>query len=277
LIHVGLSPVFVFGWWLFPEWGLAGAAVATIIAQLVGAGMNFSALFRGTSRLKLTLKGYKPDLQVLRQIVTMGAPASVTSAERAIGQLILIGLVTPYGATTLAAYSLTRRVEQLAMMGGMGLGQSCGVMVGQNLGAQKPERAKQSIAWALAFVLVINLVVSVLILAFPRQFLMIFNGDAELLAEAEDWLRIQAIGYFVLGTGMVFMQSFNTAGDTMIPMIVTLVSIWGVQQPLAFVLPGLGLGAMGIAWAIVISLAVRMFIYVPYYFSGRWMRVKLRV
>ncbi len=275
LVHVALSPVLIFGWVGFPEMGLVGAAVANIASQAVGASMNFRALFRGTSRLHLTLRGYRPDFPVLWQIVKTGAPASVTSAERAVAQLILIGLVSPYGATTLAAFALTRRVEMLAMMGAMGMGQSAGVMVGQNLGAGKPERAKASVAWAIVYVMGINIVVSSLMLAFPRQFLSIFNGDAELLNEAVGWLRIQVFGYFVMGMGMVFMQSYNTAGDTFVPMIVTLVSIWGVQQPAAVLLPDLGLNELGIAWAVVLGLAVRLAIYIPYFFYGRWLRVRL--
>jgi putative MATE family efflux protein len=274
LIHIGLSPALVFGWGPLPAMALAGAATANVLSQFVGAGMNFRALFLGTSRLHLTLTGYKPDFPLLWQIIRTGMPASITQAERNFASLILFGLVAPYGATTLAAFSLTRRVEMLAMMGAMGMGQSAGVMVGQNLGAGKPERAKQSVAWALFFVVLVSAVIVGAMMLFPRPFLQIFNNDAELLDQAVIWLRIQAIGYFVMGTGMVFMQSYNTAGDTLIPMITTLVSIWGVQQPLAFTLPGLGLGEYGIAWAIVIGQGVRLAIYVPYFFYGRWLRIK---
>jgi len=275
IIHISLSPVLIFGWWAFPEMGLVGAAVAGITAQAVGAVMNFRALFRGTSRLHLSLNGYRPDPTVLWHLLKTGAPASVTGAERSIAQLLLIGFVSPYGSTTLAAFALTRRIEMLAMMGAMGLGQSAGVMVGQNLGAGKPDRAKKSVLWALLFVLGINVAVSSLMLAFPRAFLSIFNGDAALLDEAVQWLRIQVLGYFVMGVGMVYAQSYNTAGDTLVPMVVTLVSIWGVQQPLAVLLPRAGLNEFGIAWAVVIGLAVRLCIYAPYFFYGRWMRIRL--
>ena len=275
VIHIGLSPALVFGFWAFPEMGLVGAAVANIVAQTAGAGMNFRALFTGKSRLHLTFRGYRPDGKVLWQIIRTGWPASITMAERNFATLLLFGLVSPYGATTLAAFALTRRVEMLAMMGAMGMGQSAGVMVGQNLGAGKPERAKKTVAWALFFVTVMSASIVIWMLIFPEAFLRIFNGDQDLLNEASKWLRIQAIGYFVMGTGMVFQQSYNTAGDTLTPMITTLVSIWFVQQPLALILPDLGLGELGIAWAIVIGLAVRLAIYVPYYFHGRWLRVKL--
>jgi putative MATE family efflux protein len=273
VIHITFSPVLVFGWLFFPEMGLVGAAVAGIVSQVAGAIMNFAALFRGTSRLHLTLRGYHPDFPLLLQLVKTGSPAAITNAERAIGQLLLVGFVSPYGETTLAAFSLTRRIEFLAMMGGMGLGNASGVMVGQNLGAGRPDRARKSVAWAAMFVLAINVVVVSLMMIFPRAFLGIFNDDPALLDAAVPWLRIQAIGYFVLGLGAVFMQSYNTAGDTLIPMITVLFSYWIVQQPLAIFLPDLGLDELGIAWAIMIGTASRLLIFVPYYFTDRWLRI----
>ena len=275
VFHVILSPMFVFGWLFFPEFGLMGAAFANVLAQLAGTGMNFHALFTGKSRLHLTLRGYRPDPKVLWQITRTGLPASVTQAERSFAQLLLFGLVSPYGANTLAAYSLTRRVENLIMMGARGFGQGSGVLVGQNLGAGKPERARKTIAWALLYVFIINSVTTVLLFLFPEVFISIFNDDPELVDLATNWMRIASLGYLFLGVGQVFQQSFNTAGDTMIPMLVTLVSIWLIQQPLALVLPDLGLGHYGIAWAVVAAVFARLLIYTPYYFTDRWQRVRL--
>ncbi|HXH21748.1 MAG TPA: MATE family efflux transporter [Dehalococcoidia bacterium] len=275
VLHVALSPAFVFGWWLFPEWGLVGTAVANTIAQGAGVVMNFRALFTGTSRLHLTFAGYRPDLPLLWRLIKTGAPASVTSAERAFAQLVLVGLVAPYGATTLAAFSLTRRIEMLSHVGAGGIGQSTGVMVGQNLGAGKHDRARKSVLWGLVYVNISTFIACGLMFAFPREFLSFFNDDPELLDVAVKWLQIALIGYLVMGMGMVFMQSYNTAGDTLVPMVVTLISIWGIQQPLAVVLPDLGLEQYGIAWAIVAAMAARLLIYVPYFFSDRWERVRL--
>jgi putative MATE family efflux protein len=275
ILHVVLSPMLVFGWFFFPELGLMGAAVANVAAQSSGTVMNFRALFTGTSKLHLTLAGYRPDARVLWQLVRTGLPASVTSAERSFAQLLLVGIVSPYGAATLAAYSLTRRVENLVMMGARGFGQGAGVLVGQNLGAGKPERAKKTVSTAILFVFVINLVTTAFLFFFPELFIRIFNSDPELLELARHWMRIAALGYLFLGIGQVFQQSYNTAGDTIVPMLVTLVSIWLVQQPLAFVLPDLGLGHYGIAWAVVAAVFARLLIYAPYYFTNRWLRVEV--
>jgi putative MATE family efflux protein len=275
VLHIAMSPVFVFGWSIVPEMGLMGAAVANVLAHSAGAYLNFAALFKGTSRLHLTFRGYHPDLPLLWRLIRIGAPASVSAAERTFSQLILIGLVAPFGDTVLAAFSLTRRVETIAQMSASGLGNSAGVMVGQNLGAGKPERARKTLAWAVFYVLAINVVLVSAMLIFPHAFLSIFSGDAELLDEATKWLQIAAIGFFVQGLGMVFSQAYNTAGDTMVQMVTLLVSFWLIQQPLAVALPEVGFGALGIQYAILIGLAARLLIYVPYYFTDRWLKVKL--
>ena len=196
--------------------------------------------------------------------------------ERSIAQIILVGLVAPFGDYALAAYALTRRVEMFANLGSQGLGQAAGVIVGQNLGAEKPERAKQTVLWATGYVLVVKSILGGLIFAFPTLFLSIFNREPELLSTATVWLRIQVAGYLAMGVSQVAMQSFQTAGDTLFPMIVTLATIWGIQQPLAFLLPRIGdLGQYGIAWAISLAMIARLFFYVPYFFWGRWLRVRL--
>jgi putative MATE family efflux protein len=275
VVHLVLSPMLVFGWLFFPEIGLVGAALGNIVAQGIGAGLNFRALFSGKSRLHLTLRGYRPDFPLLWRIVRMGSPASVTSAERSVSQLLLLSVAAPFGPITLAAYALTRRLENFVMMGARGLGQASGVLVGQNLGAGKPLRARQTVAWGLLFVFLINLSMTAVLYLFPSHVIRIFNTDPEMLAIAVHWVRIASLGYLFLGIGQVFTQSYNTAGDTVVPMLVNLVSIWLVQQPLAHTLPGWGLAEYGIAWAVVASVCIRLVFFTPYYFTDRWLRVRV--
>jgi len=276
LAHVGLSPFLIFGWWWFPQMGLAGAAWATVLAQLLGVAWNFHSLFSGRSLLRLSLRNYRVDFPLLWRIFRLGAPASVTTAERTIAQIILVGLVAPFGDFALAAYSITRRLEIFTNLGSQGLGQATGVLVGQNLGAGKPERARPTVLWALGYVLSMKLAMGAALLLFPTFIISIFNNEPELLAVGATWVQIQALGNIAMGPGAVFMHTFNIAGDTMVPMIVTLLSIWGVQQPLAFILPGIGgLGQYGIAWAVAIAMMVRLVVYIAYFQWGPWLRKKV--
>ena len=289
ILHFALSPLLIFGWFWFPDMGIAGAALAMFISGLIGLSWNLWALFRGTSRLHLTLRGYRLDPVLMWRIVRIGAPASVSSMERSFSQLAIVWLVTGFGDVTLAAYSVAQRVQMLTNLGSMGLGQGAGIMVGQNLGAGKPEQARKVVGWALVYVLMLSITITLVLLVFAEPFLTIFIRDPAVMEVAVPWLRIVVLGFMVMGVGMVFMQSYNTAGDTLVPMVVSLITIWGVQVPLAIMLSGVvqdwtifglaitlptiaDLGQYGIAWSMVIAMASRLFFYVPYFFTDRWLR-----
>jgi putative MATE family efflux protein len=285
-LNISLMPFFVLGLLGLPKMGLAGTGFAFMIAQVPGTVLNLRALFTGTSRLHLRLADFRFDGQTIWRQVRLGAPASVTSMERSLAQLLVVGIVAPFGDLALAAFSLTQRLNNMVNLGQTGLGQATGVIVGQSLGAGKPARASETVRWALLLTLTLSLVLSTLMIAFPEGFLWVFTRDEELLSLSAGWLRIMAIGFLVGGLSTVLVQALNTAGDTLVPMIVTLATIWLVQQPAALVLSGqdwhlLGiglhfggvasLGSYGVAWAIVLAQGVRLFVYVPYWLSGRWM------
>jgi Na+-driven multidrug efflux pump len=161
-------------------------------------------------------------------------------------------------------------------MGSWGIGNSAGTMVGQNLGAGKPERAKAAVLWATGYVAIAKVILGGLLFAFPALFISVFNEDPELLPLAVIWLRIQVFGYLAMGITQVIMQSIQTAGDMIVPMLATLGTVWLIEVPFSF---GLSrwteLGQYGIAWAVVIGLTVRLAIFVPYFFSMRWSRKAL--
>ncbi|MGH7775079.1 MAG: MATE family efflux transporter [Candidatus Binatia bacterium] len=276
LLHIALGPFLVFGWVWLPSLGLAGLALANLFAQLVGCWMTYDPLFRGDSRLHLKLQGYRLDLPLCWRLLKIGTPACIAQAERGFAQLLLVGFVAPFGDTALAAYSVTKRIEILAHAGNMGFGQASGTLIGQNLGAGHPHRAKQTLAWALTYASVLNTVLGLMVIAFPRPILMLFNQEAELLNVGVVWLQIVGLAFIFMGPSFVFQQSFNIAGDTIGPLVITLIGFWGFQIPLAWLLPRItGLGQFGIAWAIMISMVVRVALFVPYSWLGRWLRVKV--
>ena len=274
--HLISAPVLIFGWFGFPQMDLAGAALANVVAQGLGVAWNSYALFAGTSRLHLTLRGYYVDFPILVRLVRIGAPASVTGLERSMVHLLLAKLVTPFGSNALAAYGLTRNLEQFTALGSMGLGRASGTLVGQNLGAGNQERARKTVAWAVGYVTVIRGSMAVMLLIFPALFVAIFNNDPELMRVAVIWVRIQAVAGLIMGGSQVFSQSFNVAGDTMAPMIITMIAMVGVELPLAFALSHwTSLGQYGIPLAITIAMIFRMFLYFPYFLRGRWLRIKV--
>ena len=292
LTHIALTPFLIFGWLGLPEMGIAGAAAADVLAQSLGASWNLRTLFLGSSRLHLTLKGYKLDLPLMARLIRIGAPASITGMERSIAQLVVVGIAAQFSTLAVAAFSLARRVENLAHLGSGGLGRASGVLVAQNLGANHPMRARLTVKWALFFVFTIGLALALLLILIAPLFVTLFSRDPDLVSIGATWIRIQSLSIVFLSAGQVFGQSFNTAGYTFAPMIVTLVSMWLIEIPLALVLTGTEhtinifgevitlptvahLGEFGIAWAIVFAMIARTLLFIPFYKSDRWLKVKL--
>lgn len=276
LIHIFLSPALVFGLVGLPAIGLPGAALANVVAHGLSLAFLLWVLFSGSSRLRLTLQGFRLDPQLIRQLVKIGLPASVNGMERSVAQILVLAILAPFGDLAVAAFTLSRRVEMLAHSGVMGLGNAAGTIVGQSLGAGKPQRAKETVIWAAGFGLLVNGTLTLLVVLFPIAFLSLFTRDAEFLPVAEQWILIQAVGYFAVALSMVGGQSFQNAGDTLFVMLVTLATMWAIELPLAlFLSRGTGLGELGVAWAMLTPMLARPIIYIPYFFWGRWLRVKI--
>jgi putative MATE family efflux protein len=275
-IHIFLSPLLVFGLVFFPEMGLAGAALGGIIANGCGMLVNARALFLGTSLLHLRWEDYRFDPAIVRQIVKIGGPAAINGMERTMAQLILVVLVSPFGDTALAAFTLTRRIEMFTNLGSQGFGMASGVIVGQSLGAGKPERARATVLWATGYVVTIKAIVVSFLFFFPQVVLGLFTDEADVLAVASKWVRIGVLAFFAMGVGQVAMQSYQTAGDTLFPALVTLIAFWAIELPLAYLLSQeTGLGQYGVAWAMLIAMSSRLLFLVPYFFTGRWMRARV--
>jgi putative MATE family efflux protein len=292
VIDLVLSPLLMFGWLGFPEVGLAGPAVSNACSQTVSSAMNIRVLMLGTSRLQLRLSDYRFDFPLIKRLVRLAVPASISSVERSVSQMLLVVLIAPFGDIALASYALTQRMQNLVNFGTQGVGNASGVIAGQNLGAGNVSRARATVLWALGYVVVIKLVIVGILFTWPTLFLGIFSSDPELLEVGSKFLRILLIGYFSMGIVQVLTQSFQISGDTFMPMVVTLTGMWLVSLPLAMALSGaanlihpLGLdlpvptighlGQYGVAWAITIDSFFRLCVYLPYFAWGPWWKKRV--
>jgi len=305
ILHVALCPFLVFGWWIFPRMGVSGAAVTNVISQSLGAAVGLWALFSGKSfrldrarwwhgwgaagrlalwrvvrlgpaRLRITLRHFDLDRSIIWRIVRIGIPASITGIERSFANLLLVRFVTPFGTTAVAAHSLIQRVSQFAHMPAQGIGQAAGVLAGQNLGAQQPARAERTGWTAAAVFSAAMLVTAVLVAFFAEGIIGIFNSEPTLKTLGGDFLRIEIVALVVFGLVMVLTHCLNGVGDTIVPMLTTLTSMWLIQVPLAYYLPRYtDLGVYGVRWAIVSAIVLRAVIYSTYFKSGRWKRKRV--
>jgi putative MATE family efflux protein len=276
VLHLIFAPLFVLGWGIFPRLGVSGAALANIIAYCGGMILAFWALFGGKTRLKLTLKNFRVDFNLIRRTVKIGIPSSVSNIQRSLSNLVLLWLIAPFGTLAVAGHSLCQRIEGILFMPGMGLGAASGTLVGQNLGANQPERAEKSGWMASAVVTGIMIVGSLAILLWAEEIIGLFTTEPDLVELASVFMRIATAGYLVMGFSAVLAQSISNAGDTLPPMIFNIVMMWVAQIPLAWALPKFtGMEVLGIRWAIVIGRYVAGIAYIIYFRLGRWKHKKV--
>ena len=286
-VHIALTPIFMFGLGPIPGMGILGGPVAHGIGHIAGGVLNLHGLISGSSRRKLTFEGLKVDPELAVRQLQIGAPASVTSAERALSNLVIVGVVAPFGPTAIAVYSVTQRLQQLTSFAGQGLAQASGVIVGQSLGAEKTDRARSTVWWALTLVGSLQLVLCLIMFVVPELFIFAFSREPEVIELASQFLRIGVLGILMLGAANVLALAFNTAGDTMATMVSNLGTLWLIQQPLAITLTGASsrwplfgqqivtpeawnVGVLGVAWAIVAASIVRFIWMFLYFLWGPW-------
>ncbi|OGO24413.1 MAG: hypothetical protein A2Z28_08335 [Chloroflexi bacterium RBG_16_51_9] len=276
LFHIVLAPFLIFGWWIFPDLGVTGAAVTNVLSQGLGAAIGLWFLFSGRTRLRLSLRNFSFDGKTIWRIIKIGFPASIMGMERTLGNLLLIRFMSPFGTLGVAGHTLNQRIEMFVAVPAMGLGQAAGVLAGQNLGAKQPERAEKT-GWQGAGLLsVMMLVISIAILIWAEKVILIFSSNPELVETASAFIRIAAAGYLLMGFTSSLQQCISGAGDTLVPMAITLLNMWLVQIPLAYFLPKMtNLGVYGVRWAMVAGMVTAAIAYTIYYRFGRWKRIKV--
>ena len=275
-VHVVLCPFMVFGWWVFPRLGTSGAAYTGIISASMGAAIGLWFLLSGRTRLKLSFRYFRPDAKMIWRIIKIGVPASVTGIERQLGQVVLTWLITPFGIIATAAHALVLQVTQLVNITGSGLGQGAAVLVGQNLGAHQPSQSEKSGWLGVGSYTIVLVFVSLAVWFWGRNVIGIFNNEVDVLEVGKTFLKIQVVTYLFSGCTVVLQQCLNGAGDTLPVMIVTLLGMFVVQLPLAFVLSRYtGLGVHGTYWGIAVGTIVMAAIYATYFRVGLWKRKKL--
>ena len=274
LVHIVLSPILIFGWLGAPELGLPGVAFASLSARSLSVGLNFYALVRGTTRLRIERKSYSPDFQLMARILKLGLPAGITGLQRGFSPLVIVMIIAPFGDAALAAMTILRRVEALSTQTGQPVGRAAGAIAGQNLGVAQRKRAKDTIWWALGLILVLSIAVTVPLFIFAENISRFVNSDLAFVDQSTQWLRIVAVGYSLFSLSYFFVHAFNTSGSTLFPMLVMVGTLWLVDVPLAYTLANFtGLAENGVPYALVIGSFLRLTLFAWYFGRGKWLRI----
>jgi putative MATE family efflux protein len=270
-INIILAPSLVLGLGPFPKLGIAGAAIGTTIGRGTGALFALSKLLRPGSRIQLKRRHFALDTALIRRIVGLSGSATF---QVFIGMASWIGLtriLATFGSNALAGYTIGIRIVIFALLPTFGLANAAATMVGQALGARKPERAEASVWKAARYASIFLGLVSVLFIAAARPIISVFTQDPAVAAYAVSALRTIAYGFVFYAYGMVVTQSFNGAGDTKTPTWLNLFVFWLLEIPLAWVLSTLvGMGPPGAFWAMTISFSVLAVASSLLFRRGRW-------
>jgi MATE family, multidrug efflux pump len=270
-INVILAPALVFGWGPLPELGIAGAAIGTTLGRSAGALFALSRLLLPGFRIQLRARHFRPDPALMARVVNLSGAATF---QVFIGMASWIGLtriLASFGSNALAGYTIGMRIVIFALLPSFGLANAAATMVGQALGAGRPERAEQAVWTAAKYAAICLGLVSVLFVLAARPIVGIFSADPAIAAYAVSTLRTVACGFVFYAYGMVVTQSFNGAGDTQTPTWLNLFVFWLFEIPLAWLLAHtFGMGPEGAFLALTIAFCILAVAGSVLFRRGRW-------
>ncbi len=270
-VNLVLDPCLIFGLGPFPELGLTGAAVATNLGRGAGVVFQLWMLLRRGGRLEAGAADFRLDLPVIRNLMRVswgGIGQYLVATASWIG---LIRILAVFGSNMLAGYVIAIRVVVFAILPAWGLSNAAATLVGQNLGARRPDRAERSV-WITGWYNMAFLGgVTVVFLTMARHIVSVFTTDPEIVPNAVNCFRIISYGYVFYAWEMVMVQAFNGAGDTWTPTRLNFGCFWLFQIPLAWLLARtLDLGPNGVYWAISASYSVAAVVAIALFQRGRW-------
>jgi putative MATE family efflux protein len=277
VVTVVLEPILVLGLGPVPVMGITGAAWAFILGFSVGLVYQFWVLLTGRSQISIDLRHISLDLPLMGRIIRIAIPSTVQMTLRSSSRLAVLALVGVYGTATLAAYGVAGRLMMFVVIPIFGLGNACSVLVGQNLGAGKPQRAERAAWWVSGYAVIFTAAIVVLLFFSARALIGFFIQDAsdEVLDIGTDYLLIIAPSLLAMAVGIVLGRGFDGAGNTVPAMVVNLITLWGVEVGLAFVLSRwVGMGASGVWWGRAAAGLANGLLFAIWFKRGKW---KLKV
>jgi putative MATE family efflux protein len=278
VINIGLDLLFI----VKLGWGIEGAALATIIAQGTAFMVAVFYLNNNHELIKFNIREFSFDYSIFKQSLRIGLPTGLQQTFVALGMMALLGIVNGFGTDVVAAYTAAGRLDSLAIIPSMVFSTALSTFVGQNIGAGKLDRVKKGLSRTMLMASITAIGISVLVIVFKFPLMRLFTTDSAVISIGGEYLTI-VTSFYLLFTGMfVYGGVMRGAGDTIIPMFITLFSLWIIRIPAALFLsqdsialfgltiPGAGLGEAGIWWAIPSGWGFGMLLSFIYYRTGRW-------
>jgi putative MATE family efflux protein len=270
-INIVLGPLLIFGPGPLPALGVTGAAIATTVGRGTGALYAFSRLLHPGARVRLARRHFHLDASVMLRLVRLSGSGTFQVFVGTASWIALVRIISSFGSVALAGYTIGLRIVLFALLPSWGLSNAAATMVGQSLGAGKPERAERAVWVAARYNMYFLGAAGLLFVIFATPIIRLFTSEPEVVKHGADALRVVSAGYLFYAYGMVLTQSFNGAGDTWTPTWINLFCFWLWEIPLAYVLAiWLGMGPYGVYLAITIAFSTLAVVSALLFKRGRW-------
>ena len=271
VLNIVLDPLFIFGLGPIPKMGVGGVALATIIAQGMSAVVALRYLYVKSGLLRYEPGMFRLDWELTALTFRIGLPAGIQQVLVSLSSVVVNSIVNSFGANVIAGFGAASRLDQFAFMPSMSMGLAVSALVGQNLGAGKPERVAETVKWSAILASSITAIVSVVAITRPDILMVLFTQDEAVLAEGSRYLRYVSLSYIPMALMFTIGGVIRGAGDTVATMFLTLGSLWIVRVPLAKYLSSLPqLGVGGVWLAIACGSLMGFAFHLIYYRTGRW-------
>ena len=271
VLNIVLGPCFIFGLGPFPQLGVMGAAVATNIGRGSAVLYQFFVLTRGRGRIRLAARHLRIDLPTLRTVLRLSGSGTIQILIGTASYVGLVRILSMSGSAALAGYTIGIRVIVFALLPAFGISNAAATMVGQNLGAKRPDRAEAAVWTAARYNMVFLGIVGAIFLIAAPQIAWLFTDDPSITPYAVGCLKIVSLGFVFYACGMVLTQAFNGAGDTWTPTLINLFVFWLWEIPLAWWLSTrAGLGARGVFIALTVAYSTLAVISAVLFRRGKW-------
>ena len=275
-LNIILDPMFIFGFGPIPAYGVEGAAIATTIGRGTAVLFQLLVLVYGWSKIKVKLKDLVLRVAVMINLIKVSLGGIGQFLIGTSSWVILMRIMSEFGSEVLAGYTIAIRVMMFTLMPAWGMSNAAATLVGQNLGAQKPQRAEDSVWKTGKYSAIFMGLVSVIYLIFAPEIVSWFTQEAEVVRNAALCLRIIAAGYIFYGYGMVVINAFNGAGDTKTPTWINFICFWLFQLPFAYITAiTFDLGPVGVFMAITFAEILIAVIGVIWFKKGYWKTIKV--
>lgn len=270
-INIVLDPLLIYGVGPFPEMGLTGAAVATTIGRGVGVLYQLNHLFGIAGRIQIGLKHLWIKLDIVKNLLSLSMFGVLQFIIATASWIALVRIVSTYGSDATAGYTIAIRIFMFVILPAWGLSNAVATLVGQNLGAEKPDRAEKSVRRIAKYNIYYMLSVAAVLFILPAQIMSLFTQDQAVINYGIDCLRLISLGNGFFALGMILVQAFNGAGDTITPTKVNFLCYWMIQIPLAYSLAKIfAFGPSGVFISVTLAQAVFATVGWHLFKKGNW-------